>query len=715
MLKAKLANNPAKLRAAVQKFSDIEMELLDSEVYVAKPAVHLPVSTKTIPVVSAPRTLSENFVLDSEQQAFVDHVAAGGESAALSGFAGTGKTQATVEAVLAAITISPPCWSASRSTYTSLGIDPDHPYIPANAPGVAVCALTRNATANLMSRLPKVFRYVYTDSYGHSVDLGDCYPQSLCMTLHKLLQFQPVSSDFGSESTSMFAPARNENNKLPPELRAIFIDEATLPNLTLLRQLLDACHEHTRIYFIGDIFQIQAVGGISTLAAVMTFARVFTLQKIYRYMGAILRQATDIRLQETKYLPPKSNDKAGDLETGRTTRITYGSDRVSDEAAYKYCGEFLAKAFIKGVYVPGLDMAISFHDPDLGTVPNKFGITNIYRHYQSIVDKELGRATYYVRTAGQDKHGNAAVVVAAGDTVYADVAGERTLWLVLRVVKNQACKSTSSDQFPPAYIGTRCPRRWKEVYTSAVDPSSKLDWAMVEASGLDTLAFDEMDSGGDSYDLPEDKVGRQASHLLTLIDVGSMFTYVQPRTATADDANKLCELAIKQLTFMALNNDQMQVTNGVFITDDAFTSTVRDTLSAFGIGEYADSSLKRIGNGATIKDVKPNITTAHASQGLGGRMVVFMSHHTTPGFTEMAYTACTRARSHLVTITHPAFWGTSATKELSKHRSDCWSPQIPGVTTEDKIASLLDAIKSGSISFGASERRDLMNRLGYGS
>ena len=710
VLKAKLSGNLAKLKESRKAFDDIEAaSALDALSYQPKPAKHLPVSTQTIPAVIPPRIISDTYSLDDEQQAFVDHTAKLGDSAALSGFAGTGKTHALVSAVQAVIKRAPPCWNRGRKYYNSIGIDPDHPYIPQGQPGVAVCALTRTATANVASRLPQVLSYDYTDDDGYTAHLGDCRPQDLCMTIHKLLQFQPVAEGLQGSSGAMFAPARNATNLLPPELVAVFIDEATLPNLTLLGQLLDALHPHTKIYLVGDIFQIQAVGGISTLAAAMTFTKVFALQKIYRYMGAILRQATDIRLQNTTYLAPKSHDTLGDKETGRVTRITYGVDRVSDESAYRYCGEFLAKAFLKGIYVPGLDMAISFHDPDLSTVPNKFGITNVYRTFQSIVDKELGRATYYVRTAGQDKHGNSAVVVAAGDTVYADVAGERSLWLVLRITKNTAC--TATEQFPPAYIATRCPRQWKEAYYAVVDPVAKIDLAAVEAHGLDFLALDSVEP--DEYQDTEKKMGRQASHHLTLLDVGSLFTYVQPRTESAADANTLCELVIKQLTFLALRNDELQLA-GTFVTDAQFDATVKDTLDAFGIGEYAATALNRIGSGAAIKDVKPQITTSHVAQGLAGRMVVFMTHQTTPGFTEMAYTACTRARSHLVTITHPSFWGANQEdKLLAKHRADCHSPQISGITTEEKIASLAHAIKSGDISFGIHEQAELMERLGY--
>ena len=67
-----------------------------------------------------------------------------------------------------------------------------------------------------------------------------------------------------------------------------------------------------------------------------------------------------------------------------------------------------------------------------------------------------------------------------------------------------------------------------------------------------------------------------------------------------------------------------------------------------------------------------------------------------------------------MTITHPSFWGTNTEdKLLAKHRADCHSPQISGITTEEKIASLAHAIKSGDISFGIHEQAELMERLGY--
>ena len=709
MLKAKLINqSQLKGLAKAKGFQNIEdFDDMSRYFHESKPAAHLPVSASDIPDVYEPRSLAENYKLDSEQQAFVDHVAARGGHACLTGFAGTGKTQATVPAVLAAMAINPPLWGHPTRYYSDLGIDPEHPYLPAGNPGVVLCAFTRNATSNVGSRLPTHHRYIYTDDAGNSVDLGSINAQSCAITIHKLLQFRPQPQEGGD--SLLFAPYRNSTNKLPPEIGAVFIDEATLPNLQLFGQLLDAIHPHTRIYLIGDIFQIQSVGGISTLAAAMTFTKVFSLKHIYRYMGAILKLATDVRTQQTEYLQPKSYVKDGDLETGLVSRITYGVDRVADEAAYKYCGSVLAQLYLKGAFVPGLDLAVSFHDPDLSSVSNRFGITNIYRDFASRVDKELGRATYYIRTAGEDKHGNRAVVLAAGDTVYADVNTERSLWLVLRISKNPR---SSAESFPASYINTRCPATWKEAYESQ-NPETKLNLEYTEVSGLDMTMFNEVDEAGSSAPEDEAKVGRQATHLLTMMDVGSLFSYIQPRTQDADSANLLTEQVIKQLTFMALRNDQLQM-SGTYVTPEQFRAAVEETLEAYGLADYTAGGLQTLGNGAAVKDVKPFITTAHVVQGLSGRKVVFMTHQSTPGFTEMGYTACTRPRHQLITITQPSFWGTNMNDPATKkHRSDVHSPQISGVTVEQKVDSLMRAIKTGSLSFDAKARSYLMGRMGF--
>lgn len=726
MLKTRLKSSlksPAVSRADAARLAreldimsyEAELEALNMT-NVPRPPTLLPMSTATWDVAGKPRSLADDYKLDENQQAFVDHVAKRGKSCVLTGFAGTGKTQASVTAVLAAMSKSVPLWMRPKRHYHEAGIDPEHTYLAPGMPGVVVCALTRTAVGNLASRLPNTWEYVYTDDAGNKQYVGEVNPQLNCMTIHKLLQYQPVADDgLGGGSGNMFAPYRNKGNMLPAELEAVFIDEGTLPNLSLFNALLEALQPTTRVYVIGDIFQIQAVGGISTLAAMMTFAKVFALEKIYRYEGAILRAATAIRLQQTEYLPPGSNIKEGDAETGRMTRITYGLDRVSEEAAYKYCGEFLATAIIKGIFVPGLDMAISFHDPALDVVTNKFGISNTYRHAMSIVDAHYGRATYYVKTSGADKHGNFASILAAGDTVYADVKGERTLWLVVRIAKNPGCKS---DVLSASYINTRCPRKWKQCYDAKHGTADALKLAMDEAIGAGELLFDDITSNtmdGSAAAALREKGGRQASHLVTMLDVGSLYTYVHPRAKDSKHANTLCELAIKQLTYLALKNDYLQNTTGKFLKDDEIRDAVADTLSAFGLENYTDTALHTVGNGAALRELRPLINTAHAAQGLGGRNVFFFGHGSTPGFNEMGYTSCTRARSHMVTITHPSFWGTkvNGTAEQAKHRSDLHSCQVPGTTAAAKVESLRTAVMTGDFSFDSKDMEALMERLGY--
>lgn len=724
MLKAKLKSGVSSRENALRLAREMDMMEHEAELdsltmtNVPRPPTLPIVSTATWDAASnLPRSLADDYKLDENQQAFVTHVAEKGASCVLTGFAGTGKTQASVTAVLAAMSRSMPLFSRPKRYYHERGIDPDHTYLPAGVPGVVVCALTRTAAGNLASRLPNRWDYVYTDDDGHKQYVGEINPQNNCMTIHKLLQYQPAADDgMSATSGNMFVPYRNKGNMLPPELEAVFIDEGTLPNLSLFGALLEALQPTTRVYVIGDIFQIQAVGGISTLAAMMTFARVFALEKIYRYEGAILRTATNIRLQRTEYLPPGSNIKEGDAETGRMTRITYGLDRVSDEAAYKYCGEFLATAIKRGVFVPGLDMAISFHDPALDTVTNKFGITNIHRHAMSILDLHYGRATYYVKTSGSDKHGNFASILAAGDTVYADVKGERTLWLVIRIAKNPGCKS---DVLSASYINTRCPRKWKQVYDAKHGDDLALKMAVDEAIGSGELIFDDITSNtmdGSATAALREKGGRQASHLVTLLDVGSMYTYAHPRCKDGKHANTLCELAIKQLTFLALRNDYGQLVTGTYLKDEEIRDAVVDTLSAYGLGGYADQSLHTVGNGAALRELRPMINTAHAAQGLGGRNVFFFGHGSTPGFNEMGYTSCTRARNHMVTITHPSFWGTKldGTPEQAKHRSDLHSAQIAGTTAADKVQSLQQLVASGDLAFTMDDMNTLKERLGYG-
>ncbi|MHB1347276.1 MAG: ATP-dependent DNA helicase, partial [Candidatus Humimicrobiaceae bacterium] len=94
-------------------------------------------------------------------------------------------------------------------------------------------------------------------------------------TIHRLLEYNPKSNTF----------LRNRKNKLACDL--IIIDEASMLDIKLIRNLLEAIDYKTRIIFVGDVDQLPSVGPGNVLNDIINSGmfKVVRLNKIYRQFG----------------------------------------------------------------------------------------------------------------------------------------------------------------------------------------------------------------------------------------------------------------------------------------------------------------------------------------------------------------------------------------------------------------------------------------------
>lgn len=202
---------------------------------------------------------SDSFSWNLEQLEGIS-LARKGKSFCLIGAAGTGKTTLEKEIcrLLVADDIIPP-------------LDMDTKYLQRGRPGILITSFTRRAVRNSRRVLPD--------------DVKDH-----CVTLHKVLEFEPVFFEVWDEEkgemrkTMRFEPQRNRNNPLPNSLRCIIIDESSMVSTELFKQLLDAIPDVSRVQFIfvGDLHQLPPVYGTAILGFKLLELPTVELTKIYR-------------------------------------------------------------------------------------------------------------------------------------------------------------------------------------------------------------------------------------------------------------------------------------------------------------------------------------------------------------------------------------------------------------------------------------------------
>jgi exodeoxyribonuclease V alpha subunit len=120
-------------------------------------------------------------------------------------------------------------------------------------------------------------------------------------TIHRLLNYNPKLNKF------------LKNEKDPVEADVVIIDEASMLDVRLMKNLLSAIKPRTCVIFVGDIDQLPAVGPGNVLSDIIGsgVVTVVELKKIYRQEGEslIIYNAHKVRDGQFPYIgKPKNND-----------------------------------------------------------------------------------------------------------------------------------------------------------------------------------------------------------------------------------------------------------------------------------------------------------------------------------------------------------------------------------------------------------------------
>lgn len=232
------------------------------------PEDSIPQENRDVQVLSPSEHKQNNFeildkygniiTLNSKQREFVQ-TASLGKSCVLIGAAGTGKTT---------------CQRAVTQSLIHSGIAgilsaEGHKYLVSGTPGIVISAYTRRAVANIKRNMP--------------ADL-----QGNCITIHKLLEYQPVYYDVTDQSTGetkttmRFEPNRHAGNPLPPSIKVIIFEESSMIGTDLHKQVIDACPHNPQFIYLGDIQQLPPVFGPAILGFKLLELPVVELTEVYR-------------------------------------------------------------------------------------------------------------------------------------------------------------------------------------------------------------------------------------------------------------------------------------------------------------------------------------------------------------------------------------------------------------------------------------------------
>lgn len=201
----------------------------------------------------------ESITYNAEQSSFIG-LATSRKSCILIGAAGTGKTTCTRGAISSLV-------QSGAIPFMGAG----HKYLPEGTPGIVLCSYTRRAVGNLRKAMP-------SDLKGN------------CITIHKLLEYQPVYYEVFDETageyrkTMRFEATRNRFNPLSSSIKTIVIDESSMVSVELFQEILNALpsKEQVQFIFIGDIQQLPPVFGSAILGYKMLELPCIELVQVYR-------------------------------------------------------------------------------------------------------------------------------------------------------------------------------------------------------------------------------------------------------------------------------------------------------------------------------------------------------------------------------------------------------------------------------------------------
>lgn len=299
-----------------------------------------------------------------KQSEFID-LAATGKSCVLIGAAGTGKTTTQRAAILELL---------ANGMLPPIGAH-DHSHLPpSTAPGIVICAFTRRATNNIRRNLTE-----------------DLQPN--CLTIHKLLEYQPVDYETVDPETGKtirskrFEATRNAENPIPATIRTIVIEEASMVSTQLYQEIINACPHKPQFIFLGDIQQLPPVFGAAILGFALSALPVIELTEVYRQAleSPILSLAH--RILSGNSIKPSALEEWNQPKKGLI--IHPWKKQISPENATSTLAKFFIAALNKGEYDPESDAILIPFNKSCGTI-------ELNAHIANQIAKNEGREVYQI-------------------------------------------------------------------------------------------------------------------------------------------------------------------------------------------------------------------------------------------------------------------------------------------------------------------------------
>jgi len=299
---------------------------------------------------------NQSMVFNSEQLQAIE-LGLQGKSFCLIGAAGTGKTTTTQELI-----------SRVQRAAHMMPLAEATKHLIKDNPAIVICGYTNKAVNNIRKKLPN-------------------HLQAHCITIHKLLEYQPtyyeIINDEGLTQTTMrFEPSRNAANPLP-HISTIIFEESSMIGTDLYGEVIAALPHpsRTQIIFLGDLNQIPPVFGPSILGFKLAELQTIELQTVYRQalQSPIISLATALRTNN----PTGSDEGSAAWEslTGNLTQTIKEDNgehgnvtlhpwkkRVSNQAALAVMKTFLPKIINNGEYNPEEDMILCPFNKSFGTI-----------------------------------------------------------------------------------------------------------------------------------------------------------------------------------------------------------------------------------------------------------------------------------------------------------------------------------------------------------
>lgn len=306
----------------------------------------------------------------NEKQLQFVNLAGKGGSAVLIGAAGTGKTTC-MRAVVTEL--------LSSGTAGTIG-NSGHNNIPDNSAGIVICSFTRRAVANIRKQMiPEL--------------------QRNCMTIHKLLEFQPTEVDVQNEkgewvTSKRFMPARNDNNPLPASIRVIIVEESSMVGGTpfpsddylLFNQLVAAIHHQVQFIFLGDIQQLPPVFGPAILGFKMLELPTIELTEVYRQAleSPIIRLAHRILSGV-----PIPHSELPEWQYPNQLTIKPFKRKLDEDTAVNTLAAMFRQQYDEGTYNPDEDTILLPFNKAVGTL-------ELNKHIATHIARKEGKTVYEI-------------------------------------------------------------------------------------------------------------------------------------------------------------------------------------------------------------------------------------------------------------------------------------------------------------------------------